>query len=179
MLAGQILGSRYSYQPLGEWNRPGHSDADLFLAEKGNLVDEWQNRMGYWFRLTEASFPEHLVNGAAGTLSFSMRNDGVAPLYLKGHTGVVKAALLDAGNEVLAVATLKGVNPFDWKPGQTLPHTVEVAFPHHVHAAKIALGVCSREGVAHPDIQLGIDCGTATNWYSLSDMPQMPETGDQ
>ncbi len=129
--------------------------------------------------LDSFSFQIALAAGTYDIFRTLDANDGVAPIYLKGHTGVVKAALLDAGNEVLAVTTLKGVNPFDWKPGQTLPHTVEVAFPHHVHAAKIALGVCSREGVAHPDIQLGIDGGTATNWYSLSDMPQTPETGDQ
>jgi hypothetical protein len=171
MLPGQMLGSRYSYQPLGEWNSPNNGDADLFLAEKGRLVDEWQNRMGYWFRMTEASYPGDFANGNAGKVTFGIRNDGVAPIYLKGHSGVVKAALMDADNRVLAVATLKGVNPFGWKAAQTVTNTAEIAFPRHKQAAKIALGVFSSEGAAHPDIKLGIENGTEQNWYVLPDMP--------
>jgi len=170
-LPGQILGSRYSYQPLGEWNSPNHSDADLFLSEKGHLVEKWQNRMGYWFRMTEASYPGDLANGTTGTTSFAIRNDGVTPIYLKGNTGVVKAALMDADKNVLDVDTLKGITPFDWKPGQTVTSMAKVSFPRHDQAAKIALGVFSREGVARPDIKLGIEHGTEQNWYVLSDMP--------
>jgi hypothetical protein len=177
MLPGQIQGSGSSYQPLGEWNSPNHSDADMFLAEKGPMVDKWQNRMGYWFRMTEASYPGEMAKGTAGKVSFAIRNDGVAPIYLKGHTGVVKVALMDADNHVVALSTLKGVKPFDWKSGQTVSSTAEVSFPRHAHAAKIALGVFSREGIAHPDIRLGIEHGTEENWYVLSDMPKQPKGG--
>ena len=39
------------------------------IAMKGDLrvrevlVDEWQNKMGYWFKLTLASYPADLANG--------------------------------------------------------------------------------------------------------------------
>jgi hypothetical protein len=172
MLSGQILGSRYSYQPLGEWNG---TDADDFLAEKGQLVDEWQNRMGYWFKMTAASYPVDLANGTTGAISFKMRNDGVAPLYLKGRRGVVKAALLDDAGKVLVVRTLAGVNPGDWKPAATVSNTAEMAFPRQVQATRLALGVFSRESLENPDIKLGIEQGTPLNWYVLSDMPGKPE----
>jgi len=174
MLPEQIRGSRYSYQPLGEWNSLNQRDADLFLAEKRHLVDQWQNRMGYWFRMTEASYPGDFANGTTGKVSLTIRNDGVAPIYLKGNTGVVKAALMDADHHVLAVTMLTGVNLFDWKPGQTVSSTAKVTFSHHVQAAKIALGVFTSEAVTHPDIKLGIEHGTEQNWYVLSDMPVHP-----
>lgn len=171
-LAGQINGSKYSYQPLGEWNG---NDADTFLAENAPLVDEWQNKMGYWFKLTLASYPADLANGTTGKLSFRMRNDGVAPIYIKGHSAVVKVALMDKAAKVLSVVTLKGVNPFDWKPGETIPQSAEFAFPKNAKGTKLALGVFTRESLTNPDIKLGIDDGTALNWYVLSDMPRGAE----
>ena len=172
MLPGQIEGSRYSYQPLGEWNG---TNADTFLSEKGPLVDEWQNKMGYWFKLTEASYPHDLANGTTGRLSFKMRNDGVAPIYIKGNRAVVKAALLDDGMNVLAMTTLAGVNPFDWKPGEAVTSQAEVSFPRQAQATKVALGVFSKEALTNPDIKLGTDHGTALNWYVLSAMPRQPQ----
>jgi hypothetical protein len=172
MLAGQVQGSHYSYQPLGEWNSRKESDADIFLAEKGALADEWQNRMGYWFRMTEASYPGDLANGSVGRLSFTVRNDGVAPIYLKGNTGVVEASLMDAQGRVLEVVRLKDVNPFDWKSGKVVTSVAEISFARRERAEKLALGVFSKEGLSHPDIKLGIEGGSDQNWYVLSDMPR-------
>jgi hypothetical protein len=168
-LAGQINGSKYSYVCLGEWNG---QDADTFLKDAGPLVDEWQNKMGYWFKLTQATYPADLANGTTGKLSFRMRNDGVAPIYIKGHHAVVKVALMDKATNLLSTVTLKGVNPFAWKPGETIAQAVEFAFPKNAKGTKLALGVFTREALTHPDIKLGIDQGTALNWYMLSDMPR-------
>ena len=167
-LAGQILGSHYSYQPLGQWNG---NNADTFLAEKGALVDEWQNKMGYWYKMTVASYPRDLANGSTGTLTFSMRNDGVAPFYPRGEAAIVKAALLNDAGEVLATTTLADQTPFAWKPGKTTACRAELTFPATPGATKIAIGVFSRASLANPDIKLGIDHGTDGNWYVLSDMP--------
>ncbi len=168
-LAGQINGSKYSYVCLGEWNG---QDADTFLAENGPLVDEWQNKMGYWFKLTLASYPADLANGTTGKLSFRMRNDGVAPIYIKGHSAVVKVALMDNATNVLSTVTLQGVNPFAWKPGETIAQSAEFAFPKNAKGTKLALGVFTKESLANPDIKLGIENGTALNWYVLTDMPR-------
>jgi len=99
-----------------------------------------------------------------------MRNDGVAPIYIKGHRGVVKAALMDNATNVFSTVTLKGVNPFDWKPGETVALSAEFAFPKNAKGTKLALGVFTKESLANPDIKLGIDKGTALNWYVLTDM---------
>jgi len=166
-LAGQINGSKYSYQPLGEWNG---NDADTFLNDAGPLVDEWQNKMGYWFKLTLASYPADLANGIIGKLSFRMRNDGVAPIYIKGHRAVVKVALMDNASNVLSTVTLKGVHPFARKPGETIEQAAEFAFPKNAKGTKLALGVFTKESLTNPDVKLGIENGTALNWYVLTDM---------
>jgi hypothetical protein len=116
--------------------------------------------MGYWFKLTLASYPADLANGTTGKLSFRMRNDGVAPIYIKGHRAVVKVALMDNATNVLSTVTLKGVNPFAWKPGETIAQAAEFTFPKNAKGSKLALGVFTRESLANPDIKLGIDNGT-------------------
>lgn len=168
VLSGQIEGSKYSYVNLGQWNG---TDADTFLKDCPAQVDVWQNKMGYWFKMTSATYPGDLGNGTPGRLAFTMRNDGVAPLYVKKNAGLVKLALLDSGKNVLEACVLQGVNPFDWKPGQTSTNA-SFAFAKHADAAHLAFGVFTKSALAHPDVRLGIDGGTSNNWYVLTGMPK-------
>ena len=167
VLSGQIEGSKYSYVNLGQWNG---TEADTFLKECAAQVDEWQNKMGYWFKLTSATYPGDLGNGTTGRFAFTMRNDGVAPLYVKKNAGLVKLALLDGGKNVLEACVLRGVNPFDWKPGQTSTNAASFSFARHAGAAHLAFGAFTKSALAHPDVRLGIDNGTSNNWYVLTEM---------
>jgi hypothetical protein len=117
--------------------------------------------MGYWFKLTQASCPADLANGTTGKISFRMRNDGVVPIYIKGNRAVVKVALMDNATNVLSTVTLKGVNPFDWKPDETVTQSAEFAFPKNAKGTRLALGVFTKESRASPDIKLGIWDGEA------------------
>ena len=45
-----------------------------------------------------------------------------------------------------------------------------VTTPKNAKGTKLALGVFTKESLANPDIKLGIDKGTALNWYVLTDM---------
>jgi hypothetical protein len=118
--------SRYSYDNLGQWG----SDSISFLAENNLLVREWANKMGYWFKLTEVTYPANLGNGSTETLSFKVRNDGVAPIYVNQNHTYVRLALLDGSGQVLAVSEpLPGVNPFTWKPDSVSDVTVSFSFP--------------------------------------------------
>lgn len=62
------------------------------------------------------------------------------------------------------------MNPFAWKPGETVTQSAEFAFPKNTKGTKLALGVFTREALTNPDIKLGIDHGMPLNWYVLSDM---------
>jgi len=56
--------SFYSYMDMGEWNG---SAANNYLAAHGAAIDEWQNKMGYWFKMTSATYPSHLGNGTTAS----------------------------------------------------------------------------------------------------------------
>lgn len=167
MVSGSVLGSHYSYQNLGQWN--GY-DANTFLAEKEYLVDEWQNKMGYWFKLTSATFALDLANGAPSSIVFDMANDGVARQCVINATGCVKLALMDNDQNVLQSIKLEGINPFNWAPGDTTHEMASFTFPYTEGATTLALGVFSDSTLTSPNTQLGIDNGTANNWYVLTDM---------
>jgi len=88
---------------------------------------------------------------------------------LKGADAVCVTILCGSTN-VLSTATLKGVNPFAWKPGETITQSAEFAYPKNSKGTKLALGVFTKEALTNPDVKLGIDQGTARNWYVLSNM---------
>lgn len=158
---------RFSYMGLGQWD----TDPASMLAAEPVAVNKWANRMGYWFRAPEVTFSDTLGNGQSATISMRIRNDGLAPIHTNRNQSHVKLALLDAANNVLRTTTLTGVNPFNWKPGQTVTETQTFAFPATSGATKLALGVFSRDGVSAPDVRLGIQGRLASGWYPLSDMP--------
>jgi len=172
MVSEAVLGSHYSYQNFGQWNG---NEANTFLAEKEYLIDEWQNKMGYWFKITSATFPGDLANGTYGIISFSVKNDGVARQCIKNSTGCVKLALLDNDYNVLQTIRLPAINPINWAPFQTTNENADFSFPFTSGATKLGLGVFSDSTLTIPDTKLGINNGTPDNWYILTDMVDDPE----
>lgn len=162
--------SRVSYDNMGQWD----GDTAAFYNEKQYLVEEWANKMGYWFRITEATYSEDLGNGVNGSFAFTIRNDGVAPIYVNKQAGgqtYVKVALLDNNSEVLAVTTLDDINPFTWKPfnetNMSYREAQHFRFPHKEAGAKIAIGLFTDVSLENPDIKLGIEGRTPSGWYPL------------
>lgn len=147
-------------------------DDDVFYSEQKDLVDRWANRVGYWLKVVEATFPSDIGNGSTGTITFRVKNDGVAPCYVNKNNTYVKLALLDSGNNVISTTILSGVNPYNWKPGQYKTESANFSFPYKPNAAKLAIGVFSKSSLSNPDIKLGINGATPTGWYVLSDMPK-------
>jgi hypothetical protein len=170
LVPGYMSKSRYSYDNMGQWG----SDTTLFYNENKALVNDWANKMGYWFRLTEATYSDNLGNGTTGTITFKMRNDGVAPIYVnrqKGGQTYVKLALLDNNNNVLKTTTLSTIDPFDWKPfdktGLVYPETASFSFPATSKGAHLAIGLFTDSTLSKPDIKLGISGRLSSGWYAL------------
>jgi hypothetical protein len=156
--------SHYSYDNLGQWD----TDSNLFFEEHRALVDEWANRMGYWFKVTTATFSRNLGDGTSGTINFSVRNDGVAPIYLNKNVTYVKLALLDGASNVLETTSpLPGINPFTWKPGEVTEETSSFSFDPNPAARKLAIGVFSDPSLADPDIKFGNEGRLASGWLVL------------
>jgi hypothetical protein len=154
---------KFTYYNLGYFG----GDSAAYWADKAEQIRYWANRMGYWFRLTEASYPANLGNGSTETVVLKFRNDGIAPIYIRAH---VKLALLDEAYNVLHMKTLEGVRPFDWKPGKVVVETERFSFPHEAKGRKLALGLFTDTSLAGPDIKLGTAGRRPDGWYVLSDM---------
>ncbi len=170
LVANSMVRSRYSYDNMGQWG----DDTALFYNENPALVHEWANRMGYWFRITEITYTDNLGNGSSGVMSFTVRNDGVAPIYVNKQAGgqtYVKLALLDHDNKVLTTTTLGGIDPFDWKPfdatNTTYQESAVFSFAHDAAGDKLALGLFTDPSLVTPDIQLGITGRLPSGWYPV------------
>jgi hypothetical protein len=162
--------SRFSYDNMGQW----WDDTALFYNDNTALVHEWANRMGYWFTITEATYPGDLGNGLDAMLTFAVRNDGVAPIYVNRQAGgrtYVKLALLDDNDAVLESTTLAGLDPFNWKPhdesGRVYTESADFAFAYHPGGTKLAIGLFTATMRANPDIKLGNAARTSQGWYVL------------
>jgi hypothetical protein len=156
--------SKFSYDNLGQWG----SDSLLFLSENPTLVREWANKMGYWFKLSEVTYPANLGNGSTETLSFKVRNDGVAPIYVNKNNTFVRLALMNSAGIVLAISDpLPGINPFSWKPGEVTSETITFSFPPTQNASNLAIGLFSSSSIMEPDIKLGNAGVLPNNWFPI------------
>jgi hypothetical protein len=159
-----VLFRSYSYYNLGQWG----SDAELFLKENPDLVREWGNRMGYWLKLTEVTYPADLGNGSNQTISFKVINDGVAPIYVNHNTTYVRLALLDASGLVLSISEpLPGINPFNWKPGVESSEQINFSFPQTTDAKYLAIGLFSNQDSTSPDILFGNVGVLPNHWFPI------------
>lgn len=164
ILADYMARTKFSYDNLGQWG----TDSDLFLAENKDLVYDWGNRMGYWFKLTSVTYPLNLANGNQEKLIFNVRNDGVAPIYVNYNSTFVRLALLDSSGLVLAVSDpLEGVNPYDWKPDTIETVEVDISFPETSDAVYLAIGLFSSEELLEPDIKFGNSGVLQNNWFPI------------
>jgi hypothetical protein len=169
MVSGAITNSMYTYVNLGQFG----NDSDLFLSDKQALVEEWQNKMGYWFKLTQVDYPDTLTNGVVCPITFAVRNDGVAPIYVNWHQKAepvtyVRLALLDHTNAVIAqTGDLAGINPFNWKPGQVVQNSSTFLFAGTTGAATLAIGVFSSDSLVNPDIKFANTGRLANGWYPI------------
>lgn len=181
---------KYSYyKNIGKWSpvqfekvmnegKPSYigmsiHDENVFYTEQKAFVDKWANRIGYWFKITKASYSTNLGNGTSGTIQLTVKNDGVAPIYPnKANIGYVKLALLNASDAVVSVTTLSGINPFNWKPGEFVTESASFSFPYNASGAKLAIGVFTSNSPLNPDVKLGSGDRLASGWHVLSAMPQ-------
>ncbi len=169
LIAEYMAASHFSYDNLGQWG----TDSKLFYDENTELVQEWGNRMGYWFKLTEVTYPANLGSGSTENLSFQVRNDGVAPIYVNHNTTYVRLALLDVSGMVLAVSDpLSGINPFNWKSGVDSSEMVSFSFPQTPDAAYLAIGLFSNETITTPDILFGNEGVLPNGWLPIHGEPQ-------
>ncbi|MEI7845627.1 MAG: hypothetical protein WCK35_07475 [Chloroflexota bacterium] len=101
-------------------------------------------------------------------MSFKVRNDGVAPVYVNKNQTYLRLALLDSTEKVLVFSDpLSKVNPFTWKPGVTINQTVRFSFPLTPNVAYLAIGLFSTASNTDPEIKLGNSGVLPNNWFPI------------
>ena len=138
---------------------------DDLYEENQDLCRTIGNLVGYHFVVAEATYPARVKAGGTMSISFSWRNDGVAPCY---EPAVAAVVLLDPADRVVARQTLDGVDLRTWKPEETTKFTRPVPFPV-VPAGdyRLAVGVLGKEADSAPTFRIGNQGRTAEGWYVL------------
>lgn len=156
-----FLVGKFSYYNLGY----SGNDSAAYLSDKAGQIRYWANRMGYWFRLTEAYFPVNCGNGTQETVILNFRNDGVSPIYVRAW---VKLALMDDDYNVLETAVLEEADPFNWVPGRTVTESHGFGFARRNGGTKLAVGLFTDADESNPSIRLGT-LGRSNGWIVLND----------
>lgn len=155
-----ISEAKLTYMGLGLWT------SELFYSENTELVKKWANRIGYWYKMVEGSYPSNLTNGR---IRITFKNDGVAPLYVRNdEKPCVKLALLSASKKVIDTVTIKDANPHTWLAGEYSYIDAEYDFANRKNAEYLAIGLFTDEKLNEPDILLGNKCDMAGKWHILN-----------
>ncbi len=138
---------------------------DDWYDQNQAYVEELANRMGYYFRLKEATYHSDLK--ANGEMTLSFRNDGVAPVY--GPCSVFVGLLDGDGTIVRKFAT--ACDPASWLPDTTKTERFTVDFSA-VPAGnyRLAVGLFQNESDPSPTYLLGSEGKTENGWYALGDV---------
>ena len=158
-----------SYWWLGEWKRQGWDPEEIIRKtlewhvscfnaksvpiprEWKGLIDGWLDRMGYHLYLSRFTAPAKARAGERVSMSLTMNNTGVAPLY--EEVPVLLRLRGEGGQAVLDT----GLKPVEWLPGET-----ESTF-----AVKLPAGL--RPGVYRLD--LGMETPEGKPVYLRTDAP--------
>jgi len=79
----------------------------------------------------------------------------------------IKVALLDSSNRVLETKTLSGIDPFSWKPGQTITSTTSFTFSNIAGGTKIAIGLFAETSASNPNVKFAVANPLSSGWYIL------------
>lgn len=147
--------------------KPSYIELDVdWYRDNVEYCEELANRMGYYFRLKRASYPERLEEGKAYPVDFTFRNDGVAPVY---EPCTVRLALLDGdGNAVETFRT--DISPRSWEPGADFAESASIK-AERAGRYRLAVGLFRKETDGEPCYLLGSEGRLGeTKWYVLGEV---------
>jgi hypothetical protein len=120
------------------WLGPSNPAGLTLNADEQRNLDKLLNKLGYRFRVGEASYPESVMAGETASISFTIVNDGVAPFY---YDWPLEVSLVDEQGKAAARQLLSGVVT-GWLPGEnpvslslTVPDDLPVEGTYHLRIA--------------------------------------------
>ncbi len=121
-------------------------------------IEYWNSKMGYHFHLFETDIPEKACAGETVSLTLSVENCGVAPIYKEATVSIIlqgKKERYDFDAKI---------NPQKWLPG-TWKENVNVSIPQNVVAGEYEVRIALQSGKA--PIYLCSDMENEGNQYCL------------
>lgn len=143
-----ISKTQSSFCSLANWG----SNGQLFYTENKTFVEEINNLLGYHFVATAASFNTSLLKGKKGSFTLTLSNKGAAPILIPA---ILKLALMDKKGTILETIILDNVNPFSWKPKQSITVKASAKFRKYSGTTSLAIGLFSKQAHEKPDIFFG------------------------
>lgn len=151
-----------------ENGKPSYMQYDKEMYEENkDFCDMLANKMGYYFKFTEANFTNTVATDENNKITLKFINEGVAPLY---EDCTVFIALLDQDyNLVKKYKT--DIDPHTWMPNEEKIEDVDITFndvdPGHYI---IALGLFLDENDESPTYLLGNTGKTDNKWYVFGEV---------
>ena len=152
----------YLLELVEEW---GASYTEFFgqmYDENTEFCNMLVNKLGYYFRLKEAKYPNTVTTSEETTISFNFENDGVTPIY---EECIIYIGLLDENYDLVSKYKTD-IDASNWLPDEISTETVNITFSD-IDTGKyiIAVGLFQNEDDESPTYLLGNTGGTDNNWY--------------
>lgn len=144
-------------------------DAEMIDPEKSSSPEEFSqlyrylaNRIGYYFRITEAKYS---VTGDILDMKLTFKNDGVTQLY--GSARVYVGVFDKNGNLISKYDT--GIDASQWRSDSQYDHNISLKLEGYTKDSRLAIGLFENENDAYPAYALGSasSFGSVNNWYML------------
>lgn len=150
-----------SYIGLGQWA----TDGELFRSENVALIDELADRMGYYFSLTDHTFPATIANDTNLVINLTFANEGVTYIYEDCY---VALALLDVSDAVVSKVWLDEIVPSSWAPDSVNEQSTSFKFAGVPEATyTLAVGLYKSKTDTNPTYRIDHANETDELWYEL------------
>ena len=163
-----VVNNKPSYIGMGTWNYDGNRDADFFYSERGSLVRQIANLMGYHFFMRSARYADTMASGAKERVSVQIDNAGVTCLLLDC---TIKLVLLDSDGSLVEGGTFTT----DWDAGAIAAGTAAdfsagVQFSAAAGVYQLAIGLFLNETDQAPTYKMENLGRTPDGYYVIGDI---------
>ena len=151
-----------------EIGKPSYIQYDATMYDENKeFCDMLANKIGYYFRFTEAEFTNIIEVDSSNNISLKFINEGVAPLY---EDCTVYIGLLDE-NYNLVKKYKTDINPHTWMPNEEKIENISITFDDIEPGNYIiSLGLFLNENDENPTYLLGNTGKTDDKWYVFGEL---------
>ncbi len=151
-----------------ENGKPSYLEVQPIMYEENKeLFDMLANKIGYYFRFTEAEFTNTIEVDSSNNISLKFINEGVAPLY---EDCTVYIGLLDE-NYNLVKKYKTDIDPHTWMPNEEKIENISITFDDIEPGNYIiSLGLFLNENDENPTYLLGNTGKTDDKWYVFGEL---------